>query len=98
MVDSPKRLKSTPLDRQIAIKECIDAAGLQKDSKFVLKVIQFFETLNVRFGVMLVGPTGSGKTENYRMLQAAMTRLREEGHEDERYQVRSLVGQDQSDA
>ena len=36
-----------------------------------------FETFNVRFGVMLVGPTGSGKTTSYQVLQDTMTHMRE---------------------
>jgi hypothetical protein len=63
----------------VAIEDCITTAKLQRKPEFVLKVIQFFETLCVRFGVMLVGPTGSGKTENWRMLQAAQTKLRAMG-------------------
>jgi len=36
--------------------------GLQKVPNLITKVIQLFETFNVRFGVMLVGNTNSGKT------------------------------------
>ena len=42
------------------------------------KVIQLFETFNVRFGVMLVGFTGSGKTTCYEILAALMTQVRKE--------------------
>jgi dynein heavy chain len=37
------------------------------------KVIQLFETFVVRFGVMLVGFTGSGKTTCYEILKHVMT-------------------------
>ncbi|KAK3247052.1 hypothetical protein CYMTET_43439 [Cymbomonas tetramitiformis] len=72
---------------QQSVEKCILEVGLQALPAFVLKVIQFFETINVRFGCMLVGPTGSGKTENYRMLQAALTDLRNEKNEDQRFQI-----------
>ncbi|KAK3237367.1 hypothetical protein CYMTET_52552 [Cymbomonas tetramitiformis] len=70
-----------------AIEQSIKTAGLQPKPVFVTKVVQLFETFNVRFGVMLVGPTGGGKTCIYRQLQAACTLLREERHPDERYQI-----------
>ena len=41
------------------------------------KVIQLFETFVVRFGVMLVGFTGSGKTTCYEILKHVMTYERE---------------------
>ncbi|CAE7205816.1 ODA4, partial [Symbiodinium sp. KB8] len=43
-------------------------AGLQPDSDFVKKVVQFQELLDVRHSVMLLGPGGCGKTEVWRML------------------------------
>jgi len=39
---------------------------------FVSKVIQLYETILVRHGLMLVGPTGGGKTSCYRCLQHSM--------------------------
>ena len=41
---------------------------LQTVPMFNTKVIQLFDTFNVRFGVMIVGPTGGGKTTCYKVL------------------------------
>jgi dynein heavy chain len=51
------------------------------------KAIQLYEVLGIRFGMMVVGPTGSGKTTTNRALAEAMTRLREKGHEDQAFQI-----------
>ncbi len=39
------------------------------------KVLQLYDTIQVRHGLMLVGPTGGGKTMNYTVLQRAITAL-----------------------
>ncbi|KAL4429885.1 hypothetical protein ABPG74_022908 [Tetrahymena malaccensis] len=53
--------------------------GLQPVKPFLDKVIQLYDTIQVRHGLMLVGPTGGGKTSNYRVLQKAMTSLEKKG-------------------
>ena len=53
---------------QNIIEQIITDNNYQKTPNFVLKVLQLYETFNVRFGVMLVGFTGSGKTVCYNML------------------------------
>ena len=54
--------------------------------RFVVKIIELYQTFNVRFGVMAVGPTGGGKSCCYRALQSAMGQLRDDGSEDLAYQ------------
>jgi hypothetical protein len=50
-----------------------EARCLQPEASFLNKTIQLYDTTVVRHGLMLVGPTGGGKTSNYRTLAAAMT-------------------------
>lgn len=40
----------------------MNAGDLQPETSSVIKTIQLHETIRVRHGVMLVGPTGAGKT------------------------------------
>ncbi|CAL1541921.1 unnamed protein product [Lymnaea stagnalis] len=54
------------------------AKGLQVVENQIVKVIQFYETMIVRHGVMLVGPTGGGKTTIYQILAQALENLHKE--------------------
>lgn len=61
---------------QESIQGWMAGEKLQAPPAIVTKIVQLFETLNVRFGVMTVGPTGGGKTTIVRALQGAMTHMR----------------------
>jgi dynein heavy chain len=46
---------------------------------FVQKILQLYDTIQVRHGLMIVGPTGGGKTANFRTLSHAITTLKGDG-------------------
>ncbi|KAJ3183889.1 Dynein heavy chain 6, axonemal [Geranomyces variabilis] len=64
------------------IKEVIVERKMEVEESFVTRICQLYETNKIRHGVMLVGPTGGGKTSCYQVLQEACTRLKERNHED----------------
>ncbi|CAH2103550.1 unnamed protein product [Euphydryas editha] len=83
-VDLPERdygimedvIKTILLERKLQIMECQ-----------IRKVIQLHETMIVRWGVMLVGPTGGGKTVVLHVLGDTYTRLCENGVVGPQYQI-----------
>lgn len=64
---------------QDAIEHCMKKKKLQVVPDLVNKTIQLFETMCVRWGVMLVGPTGGGKSSVLNTLACALTKLWEDG-------------------
>ena len=71
---------------QTVIAEQVEKMGYQQVPRWQAKILQLFETFNVRFGVVLTGPTTGGKTACYRVLQNAMNALRESGSDNEAFQ------------
>ncbi|XP_038058163.1 dynein heavy chain 6, axonemal-like isoform X3 [Patiria miniata] len=71
---------------QTFIVQALIDKGLQPEDCIVKKVIQLYETMIVRHGVMLVGPTGGGKTTTYEILQQALTELHKAGEDSPYYQ------------
>ena len=68
-------------DLNEALRESCEELKIQPVPAFIGKVIQMYEMTVVRHGLMLVGPTGGGKTMCYRSLCSAMTRLNKAGSE-----------------
>uniref|UniRef100_A0A8C9QA43 Dynein heavy chain hydrolytic ATP-binding dynein motor region domain-containing protein n=1 Tax=Spermophilus dauricus TaxID=99837 RepID=A0A8C9QA43_SPEDA len=60
---------------QSTIVDVMNGKNLQPETCMVEKVIQFYETMLVRHGVMLVGPTGGGKTTVYQILAETLGNL-----------------------
>jgi len=51
------------------------ALNKQPTEPFLAKIIQLYDTIQVRHGLMIVGPTGGGKTSNYKALAHSMTAI-----------------------
>ncbi|KAL7988579.1 hypothetical protein Chor_007498, partial [Crotalus horridus] len=66
---------------QSTIVDTILSKGLQTEDTMIRKVIQLYETMLVRHGVMLVGPTGGGKTTVYQILADTLGTLYKAGEE-----------------
>ena len=62
-----------------AMRTYMKREHMQDDERLFTKILQFYETLNVRFGVMIIGPTLSGKTTLHTTLKASMNELAEQG-------------------
>ncbi len=65
---------------QEEIESVIASRGLQVVPTQVVKVIQLYETMLVRHGVMLVGPTGGGKTSVYEVQEFQLEVLTQDIH------------------
>jgi dynein heavy chain len=53
--------------------------NLQLCDSFIMKILQLYDTILVRHGLMLVGPTGGGKTSTYVVLQKSLTLQEQKG-------------------
>ncbi|KAJ3068328.1 Dynein heavy chain 6, axonemal [Podochytrium sp. JEL0797] len=60
-----------------AFKEVMNERSLEVVDSSITRICQLYETMKIRHGVMLVGPTGGGKTTCYEILRDASTRLKE---------------------
>ncbi len=62
---------------EAALKNSVDANKLVYHPAWVGKVLQLYDTTLVRHGIMLVGPTGGGKTQIFKNLRASLGEKRE---------------------
>ena len=64
-----------------AIEKVCEEEGLEASSAWVAKVLQLKQVLDMRHGVMVVGPSGTGKTTTWRVLLKALAKLEHSKHE-----------------
>ena len=68
-------VKSEAEEAKAAILKALAEKGLQEVPSQMEKIMQLYDTLKVRHGMMLVGPTGGGKSTIYQTLATALTHL-----------------------
>ena len=69
-----------------SIKTSAEELGFQPHKFFLKKNIELYETIVVRHGLMLVGPTGGGKTANMSCLSNALSNLKKAGIKGQNYE------------
>jgi dynein heavy chain, axonemal len=62
-----------------AVKEVLQERNLELVDGFIARICQLYETMRIRHGVMIVGPTGGGKTTSYEVLIEACSKLKDHG-------------------
>ncbi len=70
-----KAEKATFAEVEAAVQKQVKERGLQLHPSWLAKCVQLYETYLVRHGIMLVGPTGAGKSTIMDVLAAALTDL-----------------------
>ena len=73
-----------------AIKRGCETKNLQAIPIFIRKNIELYEMICVRHGLMVVGPTGGGKSMCIRTLQASLSDLKACGLEGEKYETTEI--------
>jgi len=70
-----------------ALKLAAERRKLQPIPLFLRKNIELYEMICVRHGLMVVGPTGGGKSNNIRCLEAALNILKSRGVQGEKMEA-----------
>ena len=79
---------------EAALKNAVEANKLVYHTSWVGKVLQLYDTILVRHGIMLVGPTGGGKTQIFKNLRASLDAITGTTHKDVRLNPKAIRAQE----
>jgi dynein heavy chain len=77
-----------------ALKKTVEAHKLVYHPTWVVKILQLYDTILVRHGIMLVGPSGGGKTQIFRTLQKSLDITTGVTHKDVRLNPKAIRAQE----
>ena len=77
-----------------ALKKTVDGHKLVYHPTWVGKILQLYDTILVRHGIMLVGPSGGGKTQIFRNLQKSLDITTGTTHKDVRLNPKAIRAQE----
>mmetsp|Transcript_17913 Transcript_17913/g.16185 ORF Transcript_17913/g.16185 Transcript_17913/m.16185 type:complete len:3436 (+) Transcript_17913:1-10308(+) len=77
-----------------ALKTAVENNKLVYHPRWISKVLQLYDTTLVRHGIMLVGPTGGGKTQIFKVLRAALDTTTGTTHKDVRFNPKAIRAQE----
>jgi len=79
---------------EAALKVCVDNNKLVYHPTWVRKVLQLYDITLVRHGIMLVGPTGGGKSQIFKNLRSALESVTGITHKDVRLNPKAIRAQE----
>ena len=79
---------------EASLQKQVENEKLVYHDGWVNKVIQLYETTLVRHGIMLVGPTGGGKTKIFDCLCATLSEYYKKAHKMSRFNPKALRAQE----
>jgi len=86
--------KGSYVDEEAVLAKIVEKYGLVYHESWVLKVIQLFETTKVRHGIMLVGPSGGGKSCIFKCLKNVLQECHKIPYKDIRFNPKALRAQE----
>jgi dynein heavy chain len=91
-ISNPPKSK-LPAEEAI-LRDIFQEKELVDHSSWVLKIMQFYETTKVRHGVMLVGPSGGGKSRIFECLREMLQRHQKVEYREARFNPKAIRAQE----